>query len=384
MRLIHTADVHLDASFASFGVSPGFGNRRRQSLRDVFHSVVCRAREWPADALLIPGDLFDLERVSRDTVAFLRAEFEALDPVPVVIAPGNHDPYMTDSPYATESWPENVVIFTKPEWTPYALKDGQLVVHGFAFDGFDILSNPFGKLTIPDDGAVHVGVAHGCERGYQPPDGKSYAPFDAADAALDNLAYLALGHFHSVTCVEGDFKTCMYYSGAPEAHGFGQTGPRYYLEVEIADASVQVRRIPSAQVIYTTCAIDCTDLTTAQQVIDAIRSHVNEDGPAQIVRITLGGFCLASVADEIRAIHDAASEAFERLVLVDDTLPLEDYEDLAREGTTLGMFIQKLNEEVEDAPDEAQRRMVERAREVGLAAYRGQELIIRGLEAEGD
>jgi len=55
MRLIHTADVHLDMCFASAHTPPGFGNRRRQSLRDVFHTIIRRAGEWPADVLLIAG-----------------------------------------------------------------------------------------------------------------------------------------------------------------------------------------------------------------------------------------------------------------------------------------------------------------------------------------
>ena len=36
-----------------------FGNRRRQSLRDVFSAILRRAKEWPADAVLIAGDLFE-------------------------------------------------------------------------------------------------------------------------------------------------------------------------------------------------------------------------------------------------------------------------------------------------------------------------------------
>jgi len=160
MRLVHTADIHLDASFAGTGMPAAFGNRRRQSLRDVFRSIVSRAGEWPADALLIAGDLFEQERVTKDTVAFLIGEFWSIAHVPVFIAPGNHDPYTPDSPYACEEWPENVHVFDQPVWQACSLADRPLVVHGFAFDGPDISSSPFGKLAVPDDGRVHVAVAH--------------------------------------------------------------------------------------------------------------------------------------------------------------------------------------------------------------------------------
>ena len=383
MRLVHTADIHLDACFASLGAAPGFGTRRRQGLRDVLHLIVTRAREWPADALLIPGDLFDHEYVTRDTVAFIRSEFEALGPTPVVIAPGNHDPYVHDSPYATEPWPDNVFIFSQPAWSVQTFLEGRLVVHGFAFDGFDISSNPFGSLRIPGDEAVHVAVAHGTERAHQPPDGKTFAPFHAVDAEDDGLAYLALGHFHAPVQIEGDFNTCMYYSGAPEGHDFTETGPHYYIEVEIVDGAVQVRRVPSAQVAYTTCTIDCTGYDTAEQIVEAIQSHSESASLPQIARVMLVGFCPASVRSRIPGLPDAVEGEFEYLNLVDETRPIEDYQELARENTTLGAYVGKLNAEVEDAPDDARRCLAERAREVGVAAYRGQTPAIRGMELDG-
>ena len=384
MRFVHTADVHLDACFASCGMPTRVGNRRRQSLRDVFHALVRRAADWRADALLIAGDLYDHERVSRDTVAFLRSEFESIRPVPVLIAPGNHDPYVPGSPYATETWPDNVTIFSKPEWTEHTLDDGRLCVHGFAFDGFEISSNPFGALRVPNDGALHVAVGHGSERAHQPPDGKSYAPFDAAAAAPPGLAYLALGHFHKLTAIRGEFQTVMYYPGAPEGHGFDETGPRYYLEVEIEEGAVRVTPVPSAKVLYLTRTFDCSTLITAQDVIDAVRGQAAAAGLRTVARITLAGACAPSIISELPAIYDALASEFEHLVLVDETIPSEDYEELARESSSLGAFLGKVNAEIRDAPDVARRRVLERAREVSLAAHRGQRLPINGLDFGGE
>ena len=92
MRLIHTSDIHLDRSYSSEGFPPRLGNRRRQGLRQVFQKIMERASAWPADAVLIAGDLFDREYVSRDTVSFLHESFSRLAPIPIFIAPGNHDP----------------------------------------------------------------------------------------------------------------------------------------------------------------------------------------------------------------------------------------------------------------------------------------------------
>jgi DNA repair exonuclease SbcCD nuclease subunit len=382
IKLIHTADVHLDLCFAGAGMPARLGNRRRQSLRDVFHAIVQRAGAWPADALLIAGDLLEHDRVTRDTVAFLISEFASIPHVPVFIAPGNHDPYTTMSPYATETWPAHVHFFTRPEWQAKSAHGGRLVVHGFAFDGPDISSNPFGKLRIPaaKDGAVHVAVAHGSERGHQPPHQKDYAPFSAADVAQDGLLYLALGHFHSMMRIEGDFKTIAYYPGAPEGLGFKDTGMRHYLEVEIDDAGVRVTPIPSSRIVYASHELSCERFQSSHDLIDAIRAATSGAERPQLVRITLTGTCAPSIVGELGAVHDTLAPNFEYLELIDETAPPEDYEELEKEDTSLGQFVRMLNAEIADAPDAIRTDLLRRAREAGVAAFRGRELEIRGLE----
>ena len=380
IRLIHTADVHLDMCFAGDGISSGFGNRRRQHLRDALERIVQRAGAWPADALLIAGDLFDLDRVTRDTTAFLKQQFASIPEVPVVIAPGNHDPYVGHSPYAMENWPSNVTIFKGPVWERLLLKDGALAVHGFGFDGPDISANPFGALEIEQDDAVHVAVAHGSERSHQPAGKDAYAAFHAQDAAHEALAYLALGHFHAVTPIEGLYSTTMYYSGPPEGHDFKETGVQHYLEIEIDESGARVTPVESSTAVYEQHRIDCTGMNSSQDLIHAIRAISTDHGCARIARITAEGHCPSSLRNQFQAVHDAAQGAFEHLVLVDKTAPAEDYEDLALEETSLGDFVRRINAELNDCAEDGRQRMLLRARELGVAAYRDVELSVQGME----
>lgn len=382
MRLIHTADIHLDASFASPGMPPGYGNRRRQDLRDALRRVMRRAKEWPADAVLIAGDLFDLDRVRPDSVAFVQAEFEALESIPVFITPGNHDPYTRFSPYATESWPGNVVIFKEPDWKSYELQAVPLTVHGFAFDGFDISSNPFGHLQIPRDGRVHIAVGHGSEMGTVPPDLGGYAPFTAANAAAERLRYLALGHYHQMKEIQAPFGTRMWYPGPPEGHDFNELGPRHSLEVTIEDDSVSVEPVPSARCIYEVHELDCSAFQNSQEVIDRIRSLAESNGNPQIARIVLSGTGADAWRGEIGAILDAVSPDFEYLDFVNRLEPPVDYDALGREETSLGAFVRQMNDAILLAGEERERRKLLRAREVGLAAYRNAPLPIEGAGGE--
>jgi hypothetical protein len=175
----------------------------------------------------------------------------------------------------------------------------------------------------------------------------------------------------------------MYYSGAPEGHDFSETGPHYYLEVDVTADGVQVALVPSAQILYETRVIDCSNAASSQDLIDRLHALAQTDVKLA-ARVTLCGSCPLSLIGELPTVKDAVAADFEYLDLIDATSPLEDYDELARETTSLGQFVARLNEAIQDAPDPARRAVLERAREVGLAAYRGQRIGIRGIELGGN
>lgn len=383
MRLVHTADIHLDASYVSLRLGAEFGNSRRQGLREVFHAVVSRAAAWPADALLIAGDLFDLERVTRDTVAFLQAEFDAVRPLPIVIAPGARDPYVASSPYATAPWPNNVFIFDAPEWKSRTLADGDLTVHGFGYDGPMPSVNPFGELRVAyDKSRVQVAVAHGAEERFVVPGQTPCACFSAATLALRGLSYVALGHVHAMIALEGGFETPMYYSGAPEGHGFDEPGPRHYLEIEIDDGGVRVNPKSASRVVYARHAIDCSRYNTIEQVVESVRNLGAASELPQVAEVTLTGVHALDLHLNVSTIQDAAASGFEALQLINRAEAADDFEELGRENTCLGVFIRRMNDEMRDAPDTDRYDFVRRARELGLTAYRQHQQAICELDED--
>lgn len=370
IRIIHTADLHLDACFARVGLGPAEGNRRRQSLRDLLHRILQRATDWPAHAVLIAGDLFEHERITRDTITFLRAEFEAAAPVPIFIAAGNRDPFVPGSPYATEVWPDNVTIFTSPKWTAKTLKNIDLTVHGVGFDGPEPSANPFGKLEIPADDKVHIAVAHGAEKSATPLGKTLCAPFNANALSLPNLSYVALGHIHLMRAFEGEHGTRIQYSGAPEGLSFADTGMRHYLEVEIDNGGIQVRPVACSKATYSTHTLDCSAFTTTQEIVDAVRALPSEGAQTRIIQVTLTGLGRAEWRYELDAMRARLADDYEFVSLVDAMRLADDYEALARDCTSQGAFVARLNAELVDTTDLRRRRVLERARELGVSAFR--------------
>ncbi len=98
VRFIHTSDIHLDTSFSGAALPSRLGDRKREAVRGTFRRILEEAARLPADFVLVAGDLFEHDRVTADTVEFLKQQFAALGEIRVFIAPGNHDPYLRGSP----------------------------------------------------------------------------------------------------------------------------------------------------------------------------------------------------------------------------------------------------------------------------------------------
>ena len=88
MKLLHFADLHLDAPFA--WAPPETARLRRRNRRETLTRIVALAEAEAVDAILCAGDLFEQDRIGPDTVEFLRSTFERTDRR-VFLAPGNHD-----------------------------------------------------------------------------------------------------------------------------------------------------------------------------------------------------------------------------------------------------------------------------------------------------
>ena len=72
-RLLLFADLHLDSAFAWMAGDQDASRGRRQALRVTLHRIVDRAVELKVDALLCGGDLYEHDRFTPTTAAFLKS-----------------------------------------------------------------------------------------------------------------------------------------------------------------------------------------------------------------------------------------------------------------------------------------------------------------------
>ena len=191
IKILHFADVHLDSPFSLCDVRQS--EQRRNELRSAFTSVMAYVRTSGIKYVLIPGDLFDYGYVSKETVELVRREFEVNPSTRFIIAPGNHDPYSSESVYAKVEFPDNVYIFDSSELTALEFPDDGVDIYGYAFTSPYLDSCPFAGQRVRHPERINILIGHG-DTTYAI---SRYCPISERDITAFGADYTALGHIHN-------------------------------------------------------------------------------------------------------------------------------------------------------------------------------------------
>ncbi len=378
IRFIHTSDLHLDTSFSASGFPASLGHRKREAIRATFRRILEDARLNSVDLVLIAGDLFEHDRVTPDTVEFLKQQFTGLGSIRVFIAPGNHDPFMPGSPYCEETWPPNTRIFREEEFRTVELPDLGARVTGFGFTRTHVPERYFSRLQrLPEEG-INLVVAHGSDLARIPSGKSSHGPLTIDEIAGKNVHYCALGHYHEqrplANIIDG---TEVWYCGIPEGRGWDEEGDCGYLLGEISDGRVRVERRTCSQYPLRTMAVNCDEFSSREQIIDAIREQGGDVLDARtILRVRLQGSVDPRLDLSTSELEARLAECVLYTCWEDQTQPALDFEALAAENTLRGRFARTMKERIEKA-SEGERVIFERARLYGLQALSGQEVRLR-------
>lgn len=388
MRLLLFSDLHLEAPFA--WAPPEVGRARRDALRECLRRIAALAAELRVDAVCCGGDLYEHDRHRPDTGAFLRDVFASLDPIPVYLAPGNHDWLGPGSIYLTTRWSPNVHLFAEPRLTPVMLADG-LTLWGAAHHSPRTTPNLLDGFRV-DRGGVHLALFHGSEQGAFAPatravapaardvgpgtrdvalgtgDGEDgsptkvrHAPFRAEQIAAAGLQHALLGHYH--TPRDAPDHT---YPGNPEPLTFGEAGPRGAVLVTVDGTGAVTRqrhRVAVTSVHDVVVDLDGADHAEAvQDRVDAALAGV--DG---IVRVRLRG----EVAPEVTVDAGRLRRPPSVTAWVVETAEVRYGYDLAAlrdEQTVRGQFVRDVEADP-SLPDDLRRAVLL----TGLRAFDGRD-----------
>lgn len=323
IKILHSGDWHLDAPLLFSDVQQR--ERLRQELAAIPQKIANLCKEKNCDMLLLSGDLFD-GAYALDTLQQLKNALQQVH-VPVFITPGNHDFVGADSPWLTESFPENVHIFTHPVIESISIPHLDCRVYGAGFTSMDCPSL-LADFTLQQEETYAIGVLHGDPTQISSP----YNPVTKEQVRQSGFDYLALGHIHKGDQFRAG-KTLCAWPGCPMGHGYDETGEKGVLLVTI-DSTATAEFIPLDTPRFYDLEVP------AQTGLDTVLPPVGND---DFYRITLTG---PSEPLDLAQLQNAYAH-FPHLVLRDKTTPPLDIWGSENDDTLEGMYFKLLKEQVE-------------------------------------
>ena len=323
LKILHTADWHLDSAFASFSQEQRRFLHRAQLALPGKIADLCRTEK--CDIVLIAGDVFD-GNPGRDAVDAVRQALKDCG-VPVFVTPGNHDFVRMDSPWIKEQWPSNVTVFLG-ELESRVIPQLNLRIYGAGYRSMDCEPLLEGFRTEGSE-KYHIAVLHG-----DPVIGNSpYCSISASQVRDSGLHYLALGHIHKAGMFCRGSTLCAW-PGCPMGRGWDETGEKGICVVEL-DQEASVRFAPlNLPRFY--------DLEADETSLDALLPAA---GNADFYRITLTG----AASLDLNALQNKYA-AFPNLVLLDRRAPEEDLWADAGEDSFRGAYFRLLQQLSDEDP----------------------------------
>ncbi|MBQ3017056.1 MAG: DNA repair exonuclease [Clostridia bacterium] len=352
MKIIHTSDIHLASKLTSRLPSSKVASRRRE-LTQSFLRMCSEGMNMGASAMIIAGDLFDTEKITRRELDSLLAIIERAEAMTFFYLPGNHE---RDALAASgEQLPKNLIFFGK-DWTYYKLGDTTLVGRSeTAADMFDTLRlSPYDKNIVVLHGELRDRSAAGGVIGL-------------TDAADKNIDYMALGHYHTYGKTPIDRRGVAVYSGTPEGRGFDEVGEMGFSLISCDEGGVRHRFVPFAKRKLYITDVDITGALRTTDVERRIAEATADIGSEHLIRVNFIGERELELRCDKAFLTDRFSEKFYYFEIKDSSKLLTRAEDYRFDKSLKGEFI-RLCLADETLTDEEKEKIIH----CGLSALAGE------------
>jgi len=371
-QILHSADFHLDTSFASSGLPVAVGTWRRADLRATLGHILALARERQVDAVTIAGDLYEQDYALPDTADFLVQQFAKLSPIRVFIAPGERDPFTNDSLYALTRWPENVTVFSQGRLSSAELASG---VHlwGAAHPparGHKTLA----KFHVDRNG-VNLLLLHATDAEQPGPRREAMFSVDSAAVQAAGFDFALLGHQHNGRLWPEDAPCCVY-PGSPEPLAPEEAdGSHQVVLLTVQDGVCTPESIPISQWRYTLLRVNLTGCESTDEAVRRVAQSVQTaPGGADersVCHVTLTG--LPHFALDVEAL--AGQVKTKAHVRYQTRLSLAyDLERLSQEQTVRGLLVRRFQARLENASSSQDRQTTLNALNYALQALDGKQV----------
>lgn len=400
VRLIHTADLHLDSAFSS-RFSKEEAEERRRNLLIAWNKLLQYGIERKVQAILISGDLFDSPVVSRSTMEIFLSSIRKNPEISFFYLRGNHDTKNTFR--FRDDLPKNLFLFSK-EGKKYRLKE-KLVLLGQEFYGTERRSEfpeeSYGTeslLELPEEpeelveeellspssakDAVqsiwnlkeedcNILMLHGVLR-EGGPEVQNEQGISLKQLSRYPIHYLALGHIHKRE--EGKCGSLYYiYPGCLQGRGFDEEGEKgfYYLEIEEETKEIKAEFVPLKEGAFRIIPLFLSEEDGTLDAEEKIRESLKKEGAEakDSVRIILKGEKRAEEERNLRYLEKQLEEEYAYIEIKEETKLKLRKEEFIHEKGLKGEFLRMVCESESLSEEEKEKLMI-----LGIGLLQGEEL----------
>ena len=362
LRLLHTADVHLDWLYEKF--HPEAREKRRGEVRLRWNGLVDLAIEKEVAAVMVAGDFFHSEGAADATVNYCLHQMERLGKKGIwtLFVAGNHDPLTENSIWRRRRFPDKVRIFGTGDWESFTEIPGVEVV-GLSFDPTHRSERILSRLPKGVSSGARIGLVHSqILEGQAEPD---YYPISETDVKECDLDYLALGHVHRPRTWSWG-RTRMVYPGSPSRLTFKDLDSRGVELVTVEDGAVVSERVELEDRKFRILELDLTRLGP-----EGVYREIREAASRELcLKLQLTGVIGDGTEFIIDGLLKDFSGEFFHLELEDKTLIIPVGTD--NDPTVKGIFLQEIATRFKDPSlSDDERIVLKYALHYGLSALKG-------------
>lgn len=350
MRLIHCADLHIEANLRDFK-NPEDRNARRIELLQNFPLLVKYAQKANADGILISGDLLGKSVVSSHTRDIILETISSNKSLTFWYVPGEHD----DKNFleGLSDPPSNLVIFDEclktveigifSTVTLTSLK----ITHNNVEDFYDGLSLPADRFNIVMLHGVDKSVADvPADTLYEDID--PHKLLDIQRLSGRHIDYLAMGGDHSSYRAMLDERCTVAYPGCLEGFSFNDTGDKGFILIDIDEESLSAvySFINFSKRRYYTVNVDVSGVENTEQCYGLISEALSEMDFLETdhIEVHLTGEVDAFLKLDLHSLEASFAGTCSLFCIKNDTMPMITYSDYSGDTSVKGDFVRIVSE----------------------------------------
>ena len=339
MKIIHTADLHLDSRLET-NLDPIKAKERKRELLISFENLVNYAINNEVDAILISGDLFDRPKTSTKTKEYILDVMEQASPIEFFLICGNHDEDSFSKHLV--KLPANLHIFSD-KWETISFKDVDIT--GISLQ--EISPATYDNLVLDKD-RLNIVMLHGDIN-----QNKSIPLNMLKDRYID---YLALGHYHKYQKGKLNQRGIWAYPGCLEGRGFDESGQKGFILLNI-NTSIETKFIPFAKRVLHDIEVDITNCENWADIKKNINLKLSDIQTTDMVSIRLVGAYDLDLIKQNEILEASLNQQYFFARVIDESRlrinPLDYENDVSLKGEYIRNVLKS------DMPDDDKIRIIE-------------------------